>query len=73
MAYVVNFFVQSVWNLSRDISQKGITKIFRPIVNKNGYNYEFTKDLVYKKVKKLWMVVLKLFYANIKVNVLRNC
>jgi hypothetical protein len=57
MAYVVNCFVQNVWNSSRDISQKGITKIFRPIVNENGYNYEFTKDLVYKKVKKLWMAI----------------
>ncbi len=57
IAYVVNFFVKSVWNLSRDICQKGITRIFCPIVNKNGYNYEFTKNLVYKKAKKLWMVV----------------
>jgi hypothetical protein len=35
-----------------------ISKLFGPIVNKNGYNYEFAKDPVFiKKIEKLWMVV----------------
>jgi hypothetical protein len=42
----------------KDISLKDISKFFGPIVNKNGYSYEFTKDLVFiEKVEKLWMVV----------------
>jgi hypothetical protein len=42
----------------RDISLEDITNIFVHVANKNGYNYEFTKDLVFiEKVKKLWMVV----------------
>jgi hypothetical protein len=42
----------------RDISLEDIDKIFGPIVNKNKYNYEFTKDpLFIKKIKTLWMVI----------------
>lgn len=42
----------------RDIYLEDIIKIFGLVVNNNGYNYEFTKDLEFiEKVKKLWMVV----------------
>ncbi len=42
----------------KDITLEKINKFFGPIVNKNGYNYEFIKDLVFiKKVERLWMVV----------------
>jgi hypothetical protein len=42
----------------RDISLEDIDKIFCPILNKNEYNYEFTKDpLFIKKIKTLWMVI----------------
>jgi hypothetical protein len=38
--------------VSRDISLEDIDKIFGLIVNKNKYNYEFTKDpLFIKKIK----------------------
>jgi len=34
------------------------SKSLGPIVNKNNYNYEFTKDHVFiEKIEKLWMVV----------------
>ncbi len=42
----------------RDITLKEINKFFGPIVNKNGYNYEFTKDPIFiEKVERLCMVV----------------
>ncbi len=42
----------------KDISLEDIDKIFGPIVHKNEYNYEFTKDpLFIKKIKTLWMVI----------------
>ncbi len=44
----------------QDISLEDITNIFGRVANKNCYNYEFTKDLVFiQKVEKLWMVVHK--------------
>jgi hypothetical protein len=42
----------------RDIILEEISKFFGPIVNKDGYNYEFTKDpLFIEEIKTLWMVV----------------
>lgn len=44
--------------LPRDSFLEHISKIFGPIVNKNKYNYEFTKDpLFIEKIKTLWMVI----------------
>jgi hypothetical protein len=39
----------------RDITLEEISKFFGPIVNKNGYNYEFTKDLSFiEEIETLW-------------------
>jgi len=58
----------------RDIFLEDISKIFGPIVNKNGYNYEFTKDpLFIEKIKTLWMGdTLKTLSTSIKVDIFRN-
>jgi hypothetical protein len=38
----------------REIILEDISKFFNPIVNKNNYNYEFTKDHVFiEKIEKL--------------------
>ncbi len=42
----------------RDTTLEEINKFFGPIVNKNTYSYEFTKDPIFiEKVERLWMVV----------------
>jgi hypothetical protein len=41
----------------RDIILEEVSRIFGPIVNKNGYNYVHNKDLDFiRKVETLWMI-----------------
>jgi hypothetical protein len=57
----------------KDTSLKDISKFFSPVVNNNGYSYEFTKDPMFiEKVEKLWMVVHQKPCINIKVDILGN-
>jgi hypothetical protein len=42
----------------RDITLKDVSRIFGPIVNRNGYNYVHNEDLDFiHKVKTSWMIV----------------
>ncbi len=41
-----------------DINLEDVSKVFGPIINKNGYNYTYLNDHLYiKKIKLLWMII----------------
>lgn len=58
----------------KDISLEEINKFFGPIVNKNGYNYEFTKDpFVYWRDRNIVDGgTPKAVYASIMLDIIMN-
>jgi hypothetical protein len=47
----------------RDNSLEEISEFFGPVMNNNGYNYDFTKDhLFIEDIETLWMVVHQKLY-----------